>query len=186
MSNMTIKVVSVEVDTATSKAGKPYEFVEVTYKNLTFEGKVEAKKHNQYGDKEVFRVLKNAKNGDVYTVTREKDDNGYWQWVGITAGESAGTSTGSAGTKATPASGGNPAPKSTYETAEERAKKQVYIVRQSSINAAIETLKVDKKAVAVEDVLATAKIYENYVFGITEVDGPQDLPQEDEDDDIPV
>lgn len=191
MSNMVIKVVSVEVDTATSKAGKAYEFVEVTYKNMTFEGKVEAKKHNQYGDKEVFRVLKNAKNGDVYTVTRQKDDAGYWQWVGIVPGEgyeaaaNRGAST-SGKTGAASSAAGNPSPKSTYETAEERAKKQVYIVRQSTINAAIETLKVDKKAVAVEDVLKVAKVFEDYVFGVGTLPEPEKLQDEPEDDDVPM
>jgi hypothetical protein len=52
-------------------------------------------------------------------------------------------------------------PKNTYETADERAHKQVYIVRQSSISSAIALLPKAK----VEDILQTAKQFEEYVFG---------------------
>lgn len=59
--------------------------------------------------------------------------------------------------KATP----HASPKSTYETPEERAKKQVYIVRQSSISAAIAYI---GKAATIEQLLTTAKAFEAYVF----------------------
>ncbi len=89
MSNMQIKIVAVELNTAKTKTGKDYQVVEVTYKNLSFDSKVESKKHNQYGDKTVFNALKDANPGDVFTIERKKDDAGYWQWVGIGTGDSA-------------------------------------------------------------------------------------------------
>ena len=52
-------------------------------------------------------------------------------------------------------------PKSTYETSEERAKKQIYIVRQSSISSAIALYPKAKN----EQILETAKLFEDYVFG---------------------
>lgn len=163
---MKIKVIAVEVGNAKTKNGKDYQFLEVTYKNLSFDNKTESKKLMPFGAKEVFTALKNAETGDVFTLLREKDNDGYWQWVGISAGdveiEQAGTAT-SAPAAAKPT--GTVAAKSTFETPEERAKKQVYIVRQSSISAAIETLKTDKKAPSKEEVLELATAYVDYVFG---------------------
>ena len=66
--------------------------------------------------------------------------------------------------------GGTTAPvsqpsRSTYETPEERAKKQVYIIRQSSFSSAIAGLGAGSKApVKFEDALAYAKNIEKYIF----------------------
>lgn len=184
MSDMKIKIIAVELNTAKTKTGKDYQFVECTFKNLSFGDKTETKKHNQYGDKTVFNTLKDAKPGDVITIQRKKDDAGYWQWVGVGEGGNDEPVAKSSSTS----SAANPAPKSNWETAEERAKKQVYIVRQSSISAAIETLKTDKKSPSVEEVLHVAKIYEQYVFGVNlDADAVEKLPALDEEDlDIPM
>jgi hypothetical protein len=185
MSNMQIKIVDVDVQQGTTKAGKPYEFLEVSYKNLTFEGKAESKKVMPFGSKEVFATLKAAVKGDVFTLLREKDNAGYWQWTGIEQGDNVPMAASPAPSNAGPAKAATPAPKSTFETPEERAKKQVYIVRQSSISAAIDTLKTDKKAPSVDEVIAVAKIYEAFVFGINLDSEPAKLPDLPEDDDIP-
>ena len=71
-------------------------------------------------------------------------------------------------------------PKSTYETPEERAKKQVYIVRQSSITAAINYR---GTKVSIEDIITTAKQFEAYVFGVDFDDG---MPMSMKSDDIEV
>ena len=190
MSNMKIKIIAVEQGTAKSAKGNDYKFVEVTYKNMTFEGKVESKKHNQYGNKEVFNALADATAGESYTIVREKDDKGYWQWIGIAKGdvEIEEAQGGKQPMKAQTTNNATPAPKSTYETAEERAKKQVYIVRQSSISAAIDLLKTDKKIPTVGEVIEVAKQFEAYVFGLEEakaVNAVEKLPEFD-DDDIPM
>lgn len=81
--------------------------------------------------------------------------------------------------------GYNPAPKSTYPSDEERAKVQVYIVRQSNITAAINTLSVGAKKLDPEDVIKVAKIYEDHVFGNTHE--PMDvLTAFDDLDDLPA
>ena len=183
MTNLVIKIVAVEQQSAKSAAGKDYDLVEVTYKNKSFQDKVEVKKHNQYGNKDVFNALKKAEPGEVYTVSREKDAKGYWQWVSITEGEDAQPAASQAPSKGTTATA---SPKSTYETPEERAKKQVYIVRQSSITAAITILKTDKKSPTVEEVLDIAKKFEQYVFGIT-MKAPVEIDTQDfDEDDIPM
>lgn len=163
MSQMIIKVIDVEQGKATSKAGKPYDFLDVSFKNMTFQEKVEAKKIFPFGAKEVFSTLQKAGKGDVFTVLREKDKDGYWQWVGIAAGEVEMETGSSAPAGAKPA---GVATKSTFETPEERAKKQVYIIKQSSIGHAIEILKTDKKNPTVEEVIHVADILVDYVLGI--------------------
>lgn len=190
---MKIKVVAVEVANAKTKTNKDYQFLEVTYKNISFDNKTESKKIMPFGSKEVFNTLKVAENGDVFTLLREKDNDGYWQWVGIAAGDVAieqTTTQASSGGAAAPAKAATPqAAKSTFETPEERAKKQVYIVRQSSISAAIDTLKTDKKAPSKEEVVELAKYYESYVFGQLEtvaVANPVKVNDFDPDDDIPM
>ena len=178
MSQMIIKVIDVEQGKGTSKAGKPYDFLDVSFKNMTFQEKVEAKKIFPFGAKEVFSTLQKAGKGDVFTVLREKDKDGYWQWVGIAAGEvemETGTTAAPAGAK--PA---GVATKSTFETPEERAKKQVYIIKQSSIGHAIEILKTDKKNPTVEEVIGVAGVLVDYVLGITldaaPAQGNEDIP----------
>jgi hypothetical protein len=176
---MKIKIVAVETSTATSKSGKAYQVVEATYKNMSFDGKVETKKHNSYGDKSVFDALKGAKSGDEFTIERKKDDAGYWQWIGIGSGNVPATSSATSSSAPAKATGGN------WESSEERAKKQVYIVRQSSLGHAVETLKTDKKSPSADEVIELAKVYEAYVFGINLDSEPEKLPKYDEEDDLP-
>jgi hypothetical protein len=178
MSNMVIRIIDVEESTATNKANKPYTVLDISYKNVTFQDKVESKKHNQYGDKTVYATLKDAKKGDMFTILREKDDAGYWQWVGIEQGENAPMTA----TKAAPQAA-TAAPKSNFETPDERAKKQVYIIKQSCIGYAIETLKTDKKNPTPDEVTNLAQFYVDYVMGVN-TDADKNLP-ELENDDIP-
>ena len=186
---MKIKIIAVEAANAKTKAGKDYKFLEVTYKNLSFDNKTETKKLMPFGSKEVFKEIENAGAGDVFTLLREKDNDGFWQWIGISAGDvELETTTAPTATAAPKAGGATPA-KSTFETPEERAIKQVYIVRQSSISAAIDTLKTDKKNPSKEEVVELAKYYESYVFGQLEkvaVANPVKAPDFDPDEDIPL
>ena len=116
--------------------------------------------------------LANLAPGVLFNMEKEKPDgSNFWSVKSISpsTGEqavpekSASASKGNDASsyKATP----NTSPKSTYETPEERAKKQVYIVRQSSINQAIEYFK-DNTPVTIKEILATAKVFEDHVFGV--------------------
>ena len=189
MSNMQIKIVAVELNTAKTKTGKDYQVVEVTYKNLSFDGKVESKKHNQYGDKTVFNALKDASPGDVFTIERKKDDAGYWQWVGIGNGSDSANNAPTPSAVNKGSNTANPAPKSNWETPDERAKKQVYIIKQSSLATAVAALKTDKKVLSAEEVIHFARVLEDYVFGVNlDADLPkaEKLPTFAEDEDIPM
>lgn len=136
-------------------------------------------------------VLILAQSGETFEVEVKKNDNGYNDWISAVKSNGAASS---APVNSRPAGGqsqtaATPAPRSNYETPEERAKKQVYIVRQSSISAAISTLAIGAKSKPdPKEVIEVAKQYESYVFETEEVGSfteadvakPSDL-----DDDIP-
>lgn len=157
-----------------------YKQAEIAFKDLA-KGQVSSKKLMSFTNPVVYKTLVDAKNGEIYTIDMEKNEKGYWDWIKAVTSTSVDTS------NAVPPSKANVAPKSTYETPEERAKKQVYIVRQSSISAAIDTLKTDKKNPTVAEVINVAKQYEDYVFGLdTGITPLADLPTVDTDEDIPM
>ena len=84
--------------------------------------------------------------------------------------------------------GATPAPRNTYETPEERSIKQRYIVRQSSITNAINLFELDKKRVpTVQDIIAVARQFEDYVFGKVTTDAPDEYKDlATLEDDVPV
>ena len=177
-----IQVLSVQINQATTKTGKPYEIVEVAYKNLTFQGKVEGRKIMPFGTTaSTHAVLSKATTGQVYDITVVKGDTGYNDWTVAALSDGAAPAAAAAAPQGITSSKAAVSPKSTYETPEERAQRQILIVRQSSLSAACSTLAVGAKAVKPADVIAVAKQYEDYVFGIKDV-GPtgfDDLPDFD-------
>lgn len=150
---ITVEVLSVSVE----DKGK-YRMCEVAYKGN--DGKITSKKLMSFNYPEVFNSFANAKQGNVFSVEMVKNDKGYWDWTTAT--------TGGAMSKPAPASIGNASPKSTYETAEERANRQVLIVRQSSLSNAVEFLGLNtKKIPTAQEVVEVASFFESYVFGKT-------------------
>ena len=162
---MQISILNVQSTTQIAKSNKPYQQLEVAYKNLTFSGKIESKKLMPFGaQKAAFDALANAATGSVFEVTVVKNDAGYNDWTAITqAPPGSINNTATAPAKAT--QGNVTQVKSTYETPEERAKKQVYIIRQSSLSAAIGSLSVGaKSALKASDVIAVAEEYYAWVM----------------------
>lgn len=176
---MQIEILQVKVDTKANKNGGAYQLAEIAYKNLN-DGKVGGKKLMSFKDPSVFSKLAEAKMGEVFEVKSEKIGE-YWEWthvsraiivsqqtspVGNTASESATTSSFSK----TPL-------RTTYETPEERAKKQVYIIKQSSVSSAIALLSVGAKLPpALSDVLKTAQEICNFVTTNKLEDMLDDIP----------
>lgn len=164
MSEICIEVKSIDLVKATTKTNKPYEFVDLMYKNKSFQDKVEGKKVMPFGNKEVFDVLKNSEKGDVFFIGRTKNTDGFWDWDKISAESNSYKQVEEVGhpiskspvSKAVSSS-------SNWETAEDRAKKQVYIIRQSSLTNAVNTLVGN---VNPDDVKVTAQTYINFVLGI--------------------
>jgi len=177
-----IEIIHVATTVKPTKKGS-YTQLDVAYKRVDT-GKVEGKKVLSFTNKEVFDTLKDAKQGMVYTITSEKnDDTGYWDWTNTTQDNNS-TNTQAVGAP----SKGNPTPKSTYETPEERAKRQVLIVRQSSLSNAIQTLAVNpgKDKIQPEDVLKLADIYFDWVMENNPKSKSKDIGFDDMNDNIPL
>lgn len=172
MPSIQIEILSQKKVTKPTKTpGKTYESLEVAYKNLSFQGKVEGKNIMSFGaSKAAFDTLSVSQSGEVYEIEYEKNGAGYNDWLtakkGV-AGASGATAQSSPGqySVGSVSSTTNASPRSTYETPEERAKKQVFIVRQSSLSSAIDLLSVGaKSAPSVDQILEVAKKFESFVF----------------------
>jgi len=163
-------------NTHAAKNGRSYQSIEVTYKGDN--GQTATKKLMSFSNPSVFNHIKNLTKGDVVDVVTTKDDNGYWQWTNIGSGQGTATAVT---TSSAPATGGKVSG-SNYETKEERAARQIYIVRQSSISAAIGALSVGAKSSPNSaDVIKLAKEFEAYVFSKEEaVKGPEITDMQDD------
>lgn len=160
-----------------------YKMAEIAYKDLA-KGQVASKKLLSFTNPAVYKTMVDAKKGEVYNVELIKNDKGYWDWTAVATSTSVSTTDA----VASKPSGASASPKSTYETAEERAQRQVLIVRQSAIAQAVATATVGAKGkVQVEDVLQIAGTYYDWVFGNTPEPVPlSKLPVLDTDEDIPM
>jgi hypothetical protein len=161
MSQINIEIVVVDKSSVPTKKGS-YEVYDVTFKSLDFK-KVESKKLLSFAtDKEVWKTVGDSQKGDVFAIDREKDDKGYWQWVSIARQDGAVGGTASASKPSSSVT-----TKSTYQTPEERAAVQLYIIRQSSIASAVNLMREhgtnDERTPI--SIIAIAKQFESYVLG---------------------
>ena len=178
--NVQGQVVSVEQNVSITKQnGGAYQGTRFSYRDMS--GKlVEQNFHNnslKFNPK-IGVALSNMKPGDNFTMVKEKEGE-FWNVKDILVGDTlvATTNTGSKPSAV-------PAPKSNYETAEERAKKQVYIIRQSSISSAV-ALATILKLKDTKEVLKVAKEFEAYVMDTDFDDGSiHSLKSDDMDDEI--
>ena len=173
-----VEIINVQSSTKPAKNGT-YTQLDVAYKRLDT-GKIEGKKIMSFTNKDVFSTLSKATTGNVFDVTTEKVGE-YWQWIEVNV-----ASGGSATSDAPQAkSFSSPTPKSTYETPEERAKRQILIVRQSSLAQAVEILSVNpgKDKLQLGDVLQMADKLVDWVLNETK---PVSMSIEDMEDDIPM
>lgn len=177
---MNITILSVDIKTVPTAKGS-YQKAEVAYKNNSFQGKVEGKSVMSFGAAAPsFKVLQSAQSGETYEVEIVKSAAGYNDWVAMVPANAGATSPQAAPAGAgTINKGATSTPvRSTYETPEERAAKQVYIIRQSSLNAANTTLAVGAKTIKPDDVITLATKYVDWVMGIKSkgASGFEDLP----------
>lgn len=163
---MQIQVLSTNVETKQG-AKNSYQVLEIAYKNLTFQGKVEAKKVMSFGSQaEAFKTLVTAAQGSVWDVEVTKNDKGYNDWVTVTKGSVSDAQT-TVKSHVAPTSSTGSATRGGWETPEERAKRQVYIIRQSSLSTAVATLTAGAKTPPKKgDVIELAREFEAYVLGI--------------------
>lgn len=183
-----LEAIQSKITTHPNSKGTTYQKCEFTYKNLS-SNKVESKVIVSFTNPKVYQTVAGAKTGQTFQVTQEKGEK-YWEWKDIT--QSVPSSAVNSNIPAHQQNSNNTKKeKSTFETSEERAKKQLYIVRQSSIANAISCLSIGSKTPPSSDVvLELAKKFEEYVFD----DGVEDTLKEDvlsegeqwPNDDIPV
>lgn len=167
--NVQGQVVSVEQNVSIAKQnGGSYQGTRFSYRDMT--GKlVEQNFHNnalKFNPK-LNVALSNMKPGDSFTMVKEKEGE-YWNVKDLIVGDTP------VATSSTSKPAAQPAPKSNYETAEERAKRQVYIIRQSSLTNAIAMLAAagDKKTpINPDTVIGVAKKFEAFVLDTDYDDG---------------
>ena len=189
-----ISIIAVAIIPAKTTKGDSYEQLEVTYKDLSYNNTTKTKKIMPFGSsKQVHTVLKGATNGQVFDVETVKNSAGYIDWLGIKPGTEGQEVANVPSVQSVPSNApirgqtsAAPARTSTYETPEERAKKQVYIVRQSSLSAAIATLSIGaKSALKPADVIEVAKEYTDFVFDMNPA-SEQGTGFDDMDSDVPL
>lgn len=153
-----VRIVNVEKSTATNRAGKPYDVYEVIHKvNFRGETKTDSKKLMGFTlSPEIKKVLESAKSGEVYTVTREKNNDGYWEWKGMDLGSEV-TPQGEIMPQAAIKVAGK------YDMAAENAARQRSIERQACLKASIEYCAIGKEPVGVDTVLAIAEDFYDWV-----------------------
>lgn len=175
--NMLVKVVSVSREDVANKNGKgTYGKLTVAYRND--QAKLAEKSLLSFTNPAVFKAFEKAQAGEEINVKSEKVGD-YWNWTGILAeGESAPSTNTMQSSTTTKVTGSN------YETKEERALKQRYIVKQSSISAAVAILTTGAKtAPSVKDVIALANEFVEYVFADDTMTLTEDFSVAD--DDVP-
>lgn len=191
MSNIKATIVSVELNvTRQKKNGDNYSAFKVQYvteskENKTYFGLMTGLKFN----KKLAEQLNKVKEGTECTLifAKNKFDYDELQSVDFISNETTGGVVASGGT-ATQRSTSN------YETKEERAQKQLMIVRQSCLGYATTLLKTEKKQPSVEEVIELAERYADFVYNGNKTDTKNSVAakQPDEqsafdvmDDDIP-
>lgn len=107
---------------------------EVLTVNYSAKGESKSKNIMSFANPSVYALIKTLKGGETIDVQFVKDDKYFnWATVEVVGGVVQGTveNVKEGTSKALPVA------RSTYETAEERAKKQVYIIKQSCLAQAI-------------------------------------------------
>lgn len=171
---MHIELVKIgQVDTSTKYAKLELEYIR--------DGKNAKRKLAGVGPtKGVIMILKDAKPGDHYEIELEEtkpnaEGQTFWNWTKATKIENV-----------TPEQKTSYQAKSNYETAEERAVKQLHIARQSSISNALKYYELNgSKSTSFSDILATAQGFVNFIYEGLEPDGEAEVLFENSKDDIP-
>jgi len=174
---MVFKIVIQEVKIEEVRNGRnKYDKAEVVY---SFNGQNRTQKLMSFSNPAIFAQVRKMVSGETYDVEVVKNEAGFNSWAKIVAvsGEPA---PGVAASGDKPTTGRTNV--STYETAEERKIKQMYIIKQSSISSAIEYLRSFEKPedIGIDAVINTAQQFVDFVYGNQEADLFQ------EGNDIPV
>ena len=164
-------VVAVDMEaTIQKKGGGTYKGVEFTFK--TEDGKINTKAfhENQFKFNQALQnTLADLNKGDRFTAEMEKEGE-FWNWKKLSKGVAENTAPKQEANASAGKQPYTPRPNDTYETKEERAARQVMIVRQSSISSALAFCAQQKDFFkgtddAVGEVLNVAARFEAWVLG---------------------
>ena len=156
---MQVKIANVEVEWSGNGA-KKYGKAVVDY---VYNGQNRQQKIMSFANPQVFKQVQELV-GQTVEVEVGKNDKGFSEWKAINVGGAAPSVAGPAAASTTTRVSG-----SNYETKEERAARQVLIVKQSSLTAAVGTLSPGAKAaLKPEEVIELAQRYADWVFEKTE------------------
>ncbi len=169
-----IKIISVSPETTKQdKNGKAFSTIEVFY---TVDGKARQKKVMTF-TKEIYATCKNAKAGDEFTLVQKKNGE-YWDWVSLTPATGAASESSAGDSSSYAAVERGPISTGSYgrETSEERAKRQVMIVRQNSLTNAVAFYNVKGQSdITPDDIVEVAKEFEAYVLNFDLPDTYEDV-----------
>lgn len=143
--------------------GKKYKRMSITYKNFE-NGKVEAKALMDFAtDKTVWKTLAFAKPGDTFTIEREKNEKGYWDWKGVHRQDSPPPAQVENQTmpKEVPSNGVPPV----NNWVDRDATKQQMIIRQSCLASASRLA--DQQKLSVAEVMEVAQTFVDWVNQVT-------------------
>lgn len=156
---MRVRIVNVDVENV-QKGQSRYSKATVAYID---NGQAKTQNVMSFGNPAVFKAVKELVGQEV-DVTVTKNDAGYNQWSAIApAGEGPAPSTGAPTPQAAPAA--TRVTGSNFETPAERATKQVYIIKQSSLSNAIELAGVNKEKKSREEIIQDAQVFTDWVLG---------------------
>lgn len=176
---MAFQVKIQEVNVEFVKNGKNgYEVANVNY---LYKGDAKTTKIMSFSNPQVFKDVQKYVNKTVNVETTQNGKYTNWAKIELVDDSSNANSPVASGSKP-----GSTPVRSTYETPEERAQRQLMIVRQSSISNALTYLHQTQPAgeYGVNEVIDIAQDFVDFVYGN---DGVVDTPQklENMDDDIP-
>lgn len=178
---MTFNVTIQEVTIDNGGAGKnKWQKATVTY---THNGQNRKQTVMSFSNPAVFAYVSKIQHPVSVNVTVTKNAKGYDEWAAVEPANNEAVGMAQQGfLKAAGAPSGGKMVGSNWETPEERAKRQLMIVRQSSISNAIEFLKLDPRdapEAPVETVLAIAQNFVDFVYGTEEKLGSMDGIEQD-------
>lgn len=181
-------VITVSLNTKAKKqAGGTYDAWELVYKNLDGEVKTIQKPVQGLRFNPALKAsLESLSAGDEFTITLEKNAGGFWDVKSVEKGLVVAAAPVVAPSASKPQAQNNYQGRD-YETKAERTKKQEYIIRQSSLSAAVAVLSAGAKtSPKVEEVLELADRFVAYVYnnGSTNAAGASGF--DDFEDDIPL
>ena len=159
---MKIKILDCNVERII-KGKSRYSKAAVTY---TYNGEARTQNIMSFTNPAIFKAVQ-EKVGQEVEITITKNAAGYNEWASLDDVGSGASTQSNVSTSAPTPSTAAPTTRvtgSNYETPAERAIKQVYIVKQSSISAAINLATSNKEKATAAEIIAVAQEFVDYVF----------------------